>query len=48
MKRCVVVIGGGIVGMALAYELQLAQAGTILVEQEIEPKRARRSLMAPR
>jgi glycine/D-amino acid oxidase-like deaminating enzyme len=40
MKHCVVVIGGGIVGTALAYELQLAQADTILVEQEIEPKRA--------
>lgn len=40
MKHSVVVIGGGIVGTALAYELQLAQAGTILVEQEIEPKGA--------
>lgn len=40
MKPSVVVIGGGVVGTALAYELQLALASTILVEQEIEPKSA--------
>jgi glycine/D-amino acid oxidase-like deaminating enzyme len=40
MKPSSVVIGGGVVGTALAYELQLAQTSTILVEQEIEPKGA--------
>lgn len=40
MNRPVVVIGGGIVGTAIAYELQLAQTTTILVERDIEPQGA--------
>lgn len=40
MDRPVVVIGGGIVGMAIAYELQLAEVTTILVERDIEPQGA--------
>jgi glycine/D-amino acid oxidase-like deaminating enzyme len=40
MERPVVVIGGGIVGTAIAYELQVAGAPTILVERDIEPQGA--------
>ena len=40
MQNPVVVIGGGIVGTAIAYELQLAGATTILVERDIEPQGA--------
>ena len=40
MNRPVVVIGGVIVGTAIAYELQLADAPTILVERDIEPQGA--------
>ena len=38
--RPVVVLGGGIVGTAIAYELQGAGATTILVERDIEPQGA--------
>lgn len=40
MDRPVVVIGGGIVGTAIAHELQLAGAPTILVERDVEPQGA--------
>jgi glycine/D-amino acid oxidase-like deaminating enzyme len=40
MNRPVVVVGGGIVGSAIAYELQGAGAPTILVERDIEPQGA--------
>lgn len=40
MNRPVVVIGGGIVGSAIAYELQKADAPTILVERDVEPQGA--------
>ncbi len=40
MSRPIVVIGGGIVGTAIAHELQEADAPTILVERDIEPQGA--------
>ena len=40
MDRPVVVIGGGIVGTAIAHELQLTGAPTILVERDVEPQGA--------
>jgi glycine/D-amino acid oxidase-like deaminating enzyme len=40
MDGPVVVIGGGIVGTAIAYELQMSQTTTILVERDIEPQGA--------
>ncbi|MGH2757799.1 MAG: NAD(P)/FAD-dependent oxidoreductase [Actinomycetota bacterium] len=40
MRKPVVVIGGGIVGTAIAYELQKAGAETILVERDIQPQGA--------
>lgn len=40
MERPVVVIGGGIVGTAIAHELQLKGAPTILVERDAEPQGA--------
>lgn len=40
MERPVVVIGGGIVGTAVAHELQLAGVDTVLVERDIEPQGA--------
>jgi glycine/D-amino acid oxidase-like deaminating enzyme len=36
----VVVIGGGIVGTAIAHELQLSGAATVLVERDVEPQGA--------
>lgn len=38
--RPVVVIGGGIVGTAIAHELQLSGAETLLVERDVEPQGA--------
>ena len=40
MAEPVVVIGGGIVGTAIAYELQLGGAEAILVERDLEPQGA--------
>ena len=40
MSRPIVVIGGGIVGTTIAYELQKAGAPTILVERDLEPQGA--------
>ena len=40
MSRRIVVVGGGIVGTTIAYELQRAGAPTILVERDIEPQGA--------
>ena len=40
MDRPVVVIGGGIVGTAIAHELRLSGAPTVLVERDIEPQGA--------
>jgi glycine/D-amino acid oxidase-like deaminating enzyme len=40
MSRPVVVIGGGIIGTAIAHELRLAGADTVLVERDIEPQGA--------
>ena len=39
MSRPIVVIGGGIVGTAIAYELQKADASTFLVERDVETAR---------
>lgn len=38
--RPVVVIGGGIIGTAIAHELQLAGVATLLVERDVEPQGA--------
>ena len=40
MDRPVVVIGGGIVGTAIAHELRLSGAPTVLVERDVEPQGA--------
>jgi len=40
MERPVVVIGGGIVGTAIAHELQLGGVPTMLVERDVEPQGA--------
>ncbi|HJR46509.1 MAG TPA: FAD-dependent oxidoreductase [Actinomycetota bacterium] len=40
MDKPVVVIGGGIVGTAVAHELQLKGAPTMLVERDVEPQGA--------
>jgi glycine/D-amino acid oxidase-like deaminating enzyme len=40
MDRPVVVIGGGIVGTAIAHELQLGGVPTMLVERDVEPQGA--------
>jgi glycine/D-amino acid oxidase-like deaminating enzyme len=40
MDRPIVVVGGGIVGTAIAYRLQVAETETILVERDIEPQGA--------
>lgn len=40
MDKPVVVIGGGIVGTAIAHELQLKGAPTVLVERDVEPQGA--------
>lgn len=40
MEKPLVVIGGGIVGTAIAYELQRAGAETFLVERDIDPQGA--------
>jgi len=40
MDRPVVVIGGGIVGTAIAHELQLGGVSTMLVERDVEPQGA--------
>ncbi|HET7482570.1 MAG TPA: FAD-dependent oxidoreductase [Actinomycetota bacterium] len=40
MKRPVVVVGGGIVGTAIAYTLRLGGVDTILVERDPEPQGA--------
>ena len=40
MSHPIVVIGGGIVGTTIAYELQRAGAPTILVERDLEPQGA--------
>ena len=40
MDRPIVVVGGGIVGAAIAYRLQIAKQPTILVERDVEPQGA--------
>ena len=40
MNRPVVVIGGGIVGTAIAHELRLSGAATVLIERDVEPQGA--------
>lgn len=40
MDRPIVVVGGGIVGTAIAYRLQVAKQPTVLVERDIEPQGA--------
>lgn len=40
MERPIVVVGGGIVGSAIAYRLQVAKLPTILVERDVEPQGA--------
>ena len=40
MDRPIVVIGGGIVGTAIAHELQVQGAPTMLVERDVEPQGA--------
>lgn len=46
MDRPVVVIGGGIVGTAIAHELRLSGAPTVLVERDVEPQGASASSFA--
>ncbi|MFP5352860.1 MAG: NAD(P)/FAD-dependent oxidoreductase [Actinomycetota bacterium] len=40
MERPVVVIGGGIVGTAVAHQLQLSGVSTVVVERDIDPQGA--------
>lgn len=40
MDKPVVVVGGGIVGTAIAYRLQVAKAPTILIERDVVPQGA--------
>jgi len=40
MDRPVVVVGGGIIGTAIAHELQLAGVPTMLVERDVDPQGA--------
>ena len=40
MDRPIVVVGGGIVGTAIAYRLQIAKQPTVLVERDVDPQGA--------
>ena len=40
LDRPIVVIGGGMVGTAIAHELQVQGAATMLVERDVEPQGA--------